>query len=195
MLTSGQVSILLALAMSLTATIYTFEIQLAHVDRGVYETLALRVARHPSESEEYLVTRVLAYALEYTEGVAFSKGLAEPDEPAIAVRDLTGVLRAWIEVGVPDAARLHKASKAAPRVVVYTHKDPAQLLRQLEGERIHRVEALELYAIDRELVAALVARLNRRMVFDILVSDAHLHVTMGEETLSGAVEACSIGAG
>src|SRR5688500_9534408 len=116
-------------AVALTATIYTFDIQLAHVDRGVYETLALRAARHPSETEEYLLTRVLAYCLEYAEGIAFSKGLAEPDEPALAVRDLTGALRVWIDVGAPDAARLHKASKAAPRVAVYTHRDPAAPVR------------------------------------------------------------------
>jgi uncharacterized protein YaeQ len=69
----------------------------SHVDRGVYETLELRLARHPSESPEYLVTRLLAYCLEYTEGIAFSKGLSDPDEPAIVVRDLTGALRAWIK--------------------------------------------------------------------------------------------------
>ena len=89
------------------------------------------MARDPSESEEHLVARVLAYALEFTEGIAFSRGLSEPEEPTIAVRDLTGALRAWIEVGTPEAARLHKAGKAAPRVAVYTHKDPAQLVDRL----------------------------------------------------------------
>ena len=106
--------------MALTATIFNFDIQLADVDRHVYETLSLRVAQHPSETELHLATRVLAYCLEYGEGIRFSKGLAEPDEPAIVVRDLTGALRAWIEVGAPDAARLHKAMKASPRVAVYT---------------------------------------------------------------------------
>src|SRR5512139_2177147 len=99
--------------MAQTATIYNFEIDLADADRGIYETLALRVARHPSESEEYLVTRVLAYCLEYTEGIAFSKGLCEPDDAAIVVRDWSGRVQSWIEVGTPDAARLHKASKAS----------------------------------------------------------------------------------
>src|SRR3954465_3443916 len=151
--------------MALGATVYNFDIDLADSDRGVYETLALRVARHPSESPEYLVARVLAYAMEFTEGIEFSRGICDPDDPAIAVRDLTGALRAWIDIGSPDAARLHKASKAAPRVVVYTHRDPAQLQRLLAGERIHRADALELYAIDRELVAALAARLERRLSF------------------------------
>ena len=173
--------------MALTATIYNVDIDLADADRNVYETLALRVARHPSESEEYLVTRILAYALEFREGIAFSSGLSDPDEPAISVRDLTGALRSWIDIGIPDAARLHKASKAAPRVVVYTHKDPAQLVNRLSGERIHRVEALELYAIDRSLVAAFVARLDRRMGFALSVADRELYLSVGTETLSGAV--------
>lgn len=100
---------------ALTATIYTADIDMADHDRGVYETLALRVARHPSESDDYLVTRLLAYALEYTEGLEFSTGgLSSPDDPALAVRDLTGALRSWIEIGWPDPARLHKAAKASP---------------------------------------------------------------------------------
>src|SRR5206468_464495 len=118
--------------MALGATVYTFDIDLADADRHVYETLALRIARHPSESEEYLVARLLAYALELTEGIAFSSGgISDPDEPPIAVRDLTGAIRTWIEIGNPDVARLHKASKAARRVAVYTHKDPERLLESL----------------------------------------------------------------
>ena len=73
--------------MALGATIYTFDVDLADADRAVFESLALRVARHPSETEEYLVARVLAYALEFTEGIEFSRGLADPDEPAILVRE------------------------------------------------------------------------------------------------------------
>src|SRR3982074_860064 len=83
---------------ALTATIYNIDIDLADADRGVYETLGLRVARHPSESEEYLVTRILAYALEFHEGIAFSSGLSDPDEPAIAIRDLTGAIQSWIDI-------------------------------------------------------------------------------------------------
>src|SRR6476661_3601156 len=137
--------------LALTATIYNFDIELADSDRGVYESLALRVARHPSESEEYLVARLLAYLLEFTEGIEFSRGVADPDVPTIAVRDLTGAMKTWIDIGTPDAPRLHKASKAASRVVVYTHKDPAQFLKQLAGERIHHSETLELYAFDRAM--------------------------------------------
>jgi uncharacterized protein YaeQ len=174
---------------ALGATIYHFTIRLSDVDRAVYETLELKLAKHPSESDEYLVTRLLAYCLEYAEGIAFSRGgLSDPDEPPLAVRDLTGILKTWIEVGSPDAARLHKAAKAAPRVAVYTHKDPLQLLRSLDGERVHRAEALELYSLGRELVAALVKRLARRNDLDLSVTDRHLYVTLGGETLSGEVE-------
>src|SRR6202035_2459910 len=102
--------------MALGATIYVFNIDLADSDRGVYQPLELRLARHPSESETYFLTRVLAYCFEYGEGIAFSNGLSEPDEPSIAIRDLTGALQVWIDVGSPEAARLHRAGKAAPRV-------------------------------------------------------------------------------
>jgi uncharacterized protein YaeQ len=173
--------------MALTATIYNFDIELADTDRHVYESLALRVARHPSESEEHLVARVLAYLLELTAGIEFSRGVSDPDEPTIAVRDLTGAIRTWIDIGAPDAARLHKASKTADRVAVYTHKDPAQFLKQLAGERIHRAEALELYAIDRVLVAALVARLERRVAFSLSVTDRELYLSIGQVNLTGTV--------
>ena len=174
--------------MALSATIYNFTIGLSDVDRAVYETFTLKVARHPSESAEHLVTRVLAYCLEYAEGIAFSRGISDPDEPALSVRDLTGALKVWIDIGSPDAARLHKAGKSASRVAVYTHKDPALLRRQLEGEKIHRPDELELYAIDRELIAGLLRLLERRMKFDLSVTDRHLFLSIGDITLSGAVE-------
>jgi uncharacterized protein YaeQ len=174
--------------MALSATVYTFEIDLSDSDRGVYESLVLRVARHPSESDEYLVARVLAYCLEYTDGTAFSPGgLSDPDEPPIAVRDLTGRLLAWIDVGTPDAARLHRASKATPRVAVYVHKDPYQWLRSLVGARIHRAEALEVWGFDRAFVASLCARLERRTSFTLSVSDRELYVSFAEATLTGPV--------
>ncbi|MDE3054621.1 MAG: YaeQ family protein [Gemmatimonadota bacterium] len=173
--------------MALTSTMHTFDVALSNVDRGVYETLAIKAARHPSESEEYLAVRVLAYCLEYAEGIAFSRGLSEPDEPAISVRDLTGALKSWIEIGAPDAARLHKASKASPRVAVYTHKDPRLLLRGYEGQRIHRAEQVELYAPDRELVDALVRQLDRRVSFALTVTDGQLFLDVGGRTVSGAL--------
>jgi len=168
---------------------YVFTVRLADADRGVHETLVLRVAQHPSETAEFLITRVLAYCLEYTEGIAFSKGLSDPDEPTIAVRDLTGALQTWIDIGLPEAARLHKAGKAARRVVIYAHRDVTPWLARLKGERIHRAESLELHAMDRELVAAMVSRLERRMEFDLSVSERNLYVSLGDATFSGTVQA------
>jgi uncharacterized protein YaeQ len=173
--------------MAQRATVYNFDIELADHDRGVYESLALRVARHPSESEEFLIARVLAYLLEYADGIAFSRGVSEPDEPTIGIRDLTGAITTWIDIGTPDAARLHKASKAADRVVVYTHKDARQLLDRLAGEKIHRADRLELYAIDRALVSALVARLDRRLASSVSVADRELYISIGADNLSGRV--------
>lgn len=173
----------------MSSTMYVFTVRLADADRAVYETLTLRVAQHPSETPEFLVARVLAFCLEYVDGIMFSKGLSDPEEPAILVRDLTGALQTWIEVGMPEAARLHKASKAARRVVVYAHRDAEPWLARLAGERIHRAEALEIYSVDRELVAGLVSRLERRMEFDLSVSERNLYVSLDDTTLSGTVEA------
>src|SRR5688572_17111025 len=99
--------------MALTATFYNFDVELADNDRSGYESLALRVAQHPSESDEYLIARVLAYLLEYREGIEFSRGVSEPEEPAISIRDLTGRITTWIEIGTPDSTRLHKAAKVS----------------------------------------------------------------------------------
>jgi uncharacterized protein YaeQ len=182
----------LGVPLALTATIYNFDIDLADSDRQVYETLALRVAQHPSESDEHLVARLLAYLIEYVDGIEFSRGVSSADEPAIAVRDLTGALRVWIDIGSPDAARLHKASKVASRVAVYTHKNPEQLVKQLSGARIHKADALELYAIDRALVAALVARLQRRLELSVSINERELYISIGDEQLTGRISALTL---
>lgn len=178
--------------MALTSTLYALAVSLANVDRGVYESLEFRMAMHPSESPAYFVARLLAYCLEYREGIAFSRGISDPDEPPLSVRDLTGSLKVWIEIGAPDAARLHKASKAAPRVAIYTHRDPAQLWRQWEGEKIHRAEQIELYALDRELVDAIAEKLDRRMKLELSVTDGTLFVNLAGATLTGTVQRLSI---
>lgn len=173
--------------MALASTVYHFEVRLSDVDRGVYETVSFKAARHPSESAENLAVRVLGYCLEYTEGLSFSRGISEPDEPALYVRDLTGMLQAWIDTGSPDAARLHRASKAAPRVAVYTHKAPAAFLKTLAGEKIHRADKLELYALDEGFIGDFVRRIERRTSFDLSVTGGHLYLSMAGETLSGTV--------
>jgi len=175
--------------MALTATVHTVEVSLSHMDRGVYEQLSVKAARHPSESEEYFLTRLLAYCLEYDEGIAFSKGgISDPDDPPLMIKDLTGAWQSWIEIGAPDAARLHQASKASPRVALYTHKEPRILMRGYEGARIHKAEDIEVYAMDRELLASLVERLDRRITWSLSVSDGQLFLDVGGTSYGGTIE-------
>src|SRR4029077_13717133 len=148
--------------MALTATIYSFDTELADIDRGVYETLSLRMARQPSETVEYMFTRFLAYCLEYTEGIELTEGVAAGDEPAVLVRDLTGRITAWVEVGMPDAQRVHRGSKLAGRVALYTHRTIAKVLAELAGRKIHQAEAIPVYEFGRGFVEAVAAVLQRR---------------------------------
>ena len=175
--------------MALTATVYSVDVSLSNVDRGVYEQLSIQAARHPSESEEYFLTRLLAYCIEYQEGIAFSKGgISDPDDPPIMVKDLSGAWKAWIEIGAPDAARLHQASKASPRVALYTHKEPRILLRGYEGQRIHKAEQVELYAMDRELLAALAGHLDRRIAWTLSLTEGQIFLDVNGESFSGTTE-------
>lgn len=179
--------------MAAQATIHRFVIQLSDVDRQVYEALDLRVARHPSESVRYLLTRTLAYALSYEEGIAFSKGgLSQAEEPPIAVRDATGVLRVFIDVGSPSAERLHKASKAADRVVVYTYADLALLQREAASKAIHKVESIEVWRVAPALLDALEKKVDRHTTMDLLRNDGRLYVTVDGETLEGELLKASL---
>jgi uncharacterized protein YaeQ len=171
---------------------YRLEIALSDVDRGVYETLDVRAARHPSESMPYLLTRVLAYCLEYAEGIAFSKGLSTTDEPAVWIKDLRGDLVAWIEVGSPSAERLHKASKAAPRVVVFTHNDPELLLKEARSKPIYRAERIDVYAVPSALLNALEAKVDRNTKLEIVRTEGVLYVTIDGTTIEGALTKVSL---
>jgi len=169
--------------MALTSTQHVFDLELSDVDRGVYESFTLKVARHPSESAEYLVARVLAYGLEYTEGLAFTSGLSNGDEPALWVRDLTGALRAWIEIGTPAADRLHKATKACDRVAVYCHKDISGWMRLLGGARVYAPDKLHIVELDRGFVDALAKGVERRTKWVVSVNDGDVFVDVGGESL------------
>lgn len=180
--------------MAIGATLYTVSLQLSDIDRGVYQELDLRLARHPSETAEFLVTRLLAYCLEYEEGITFSDGgVSSTDEPAVLVRDLTGRVTAWIEVGAPDADRLHRGSKLADRVAVYTHRDPARVLDQLSGKRIHRAETIPLYHFDRGFIDSVAATLERRTTATLSVTERQLYLEIAGTTLSTAVSEHRLG--
>jgi len=174
--------------MALGATMYTFEVQLADVDRGVYDDVSLRVAQHPSETAAYMATRLLAYCLEYTEGITFAAGgVSSTDEPAVLVRDLTGAITAWIEIGAPDAARLHHGSKIAGRVAVYTHRDPEKLLASWAGKNIFRGDEVVLRSFDPGLVDGVVAALARRNELSVSVTENQLYVTINGKTLTSEI--------
>lgn len=179
--------------MAAGATIYTFTIQLADLDRGVYEELALRVARHPSETDAYMLTRVLAYCLEYEEGIGFSEGISKVDEPAILVKDLTGRVTAWIEVGAPDAGRLHFGSKLADRAAVYTHRDPAKVIAAWTGKPLHRAEDIPVHSFDRGFVDEAVGSLERRNEMTVSVTERHLYLDLNGTALSTAIRTDAAG--
>ncbi|WP_062461747.1 YaeQ family protein [Demequina soli] len=179
--------------MAAGATIHTFDITLADVDRGVYEDLSLRVARHPSETGPFMITRVLAYCLEHEEGIAFSEGISTTEEPAVIVRDLTGLITAWIEVGQPEAERLHRGSRLAGRTVVYTQHDPAKVLARWEGKRIHRREAIVLRSFDPGFVEAAAALVSRRNALTVTVSEAHLYLELNGTSLDSSLHEAPLG--
>jgi uncharacterized protein YaeQ len=172
--------------MALTATVYNFDVELADSDRGVYESLALRLALHPSESIDHLWTRTLAYCLEYEPGLEFSRGISAGDEPAIWSHDAGGAVKRWIEVGTPDAPRLHKAAKTAQRVAVYTHR-AAAALRQLAGKQIHRGAEIPLYAIDRPALDALAELLDRRLRIQLVASGGRLYIDVAGRQVTADV--------
>jgi uncharacterized protein YaeQ len=179
--------------MALTATMHHVEVTLSDVDRSVYESLDLRLARHPSESARYLLTRLLAYCLSYEDGIAFSKGgISTTDEPPIAVRDPTGILLAWIDVGSPSAERLHKASKAARRVALYTHVDPMLLRREAATRAIHKVEAIDVWRFEPAFLDALEPMLDRNTKLELARNDGGLYVTVGGRVIEGSVARVSL---
>ncbi|PPH89698.1 YaeQ family protein [Rathayibacter sp. AY1D5] len=174
--------------MAAGAVMYNFAIQLADVDRGVYEDITLRAARHPSETDAYMMTRVLAYCLEYVEGITFSEGISSTaTEPAVLVRDLTGRLTTWIEVGAPDAERLHFGSRLADRTTVYTHRNPDKVIAAWSGKRVHRLEQITVQSFDQGFLDAAVAVLERRNTLTVSVVEGQLYLEFNGVTSSSDI--------
>jgi uncharacterized protein YaeQ len=175
------------MTMALTATIYNFDTELADIDRGVYETLALRLARQPSETTEFMLTRWLAYCLEYTEGIAFTEGVAAADQPAVLVRDMTGRITAWIEVGMPDASRIHRGNKLAGRAAVYTHRNVAKVLEALNGKQVHRAGEIPVYELGKGFVEEVAAVIQRREKISLSITERQLYLDIGGHTFNTTV--------
>ena len=162
--------------------------QLSDVDRGVYEALDLRLAQHPSETDLFLVTRALAYCLCFEEGIEFGHGLSNVDEPALWIKSPDGRLVSWIEVGTPSAERLHRASKASPRVCVFTQHDPQLIVRDAAKTPIHRAHEIELYAPEPALLRALAERVERAMSWELSLSGGQLYVGVGRDSFEGELK-------
>ena len=173
--------------MALTATIYNLDIDLADIDRGIYERLDLRVARQPSETIEYMLMRVFAYCLEYADGIALTEGVAAGDEPAVLIRDLTGRINAWIEVGMPDADRLHRGHKLAGRAAVYTHRDVRKLLAQLAAANVHRLPDIPVYAFERSFIDQVASLIERRSHLSLSITERELYLEIDGRTFATTI--------
>ena len=170
-------------------TIHRVHVELTDVDRGVYETLDLRLARHPSETVRYMLLRVLAYALSYEEGIALSKeGLCNPDDPALSVTDPTGLLLRWIDIGSPSAERLHKAAKAARHVDVFTAADLNVLRKEVRRTAVHRLEEIAFWHFEPSFMAALEAHVGRETKLALTRTEGTLYVTVGGESLESQLQ-------
>lgn len=179
--------------MATGSTMHTFDVQLANMDRGVYEDYSLRVARHPSETDAYMTTRVLAHGLEHTDGIAFGDGISSTDEPAVLARDMTGQITAWIEIGAPDAERLHYGSRLAERTVVYTHRDPEKVMAPWEGKRIHRSQDIRVYSFDPGFIDSAAQLIERRNTATLTVTEQVLYLDLNGTTLSTAIHEHELG--
>jgi uncharacterized protein YaeQ len=164
--------------------VYHFSIDLSDTDRGVYESFKIPTALHPSESLEFMMARVIAYALEYCEGISFSPGIGATDEPALSVKGLDGAFVAWIDVGAPNPERLHRAAKLAQRVAVYCHRSAEVVYQQLTETPIFRAEQIPFYSFEDTFVSDMVAALDRRNDISVSRSDGTLYIHLNGKDIT-----------
>ena len=170
--------------MGIGAVVHTFTVQLADVDRGIYEEIPLRVARQASETPANLLLRVLAYCLEFEEGIALSQGIAADNEPAVVVRDLTLHMTAWIEVGAPDAARLHYGSKLADRAAVYTQRDPERLIASWHGKSVHHASDIPVIGFEPDFIDDAAELLARRNNLTVTITERQVYLEINGSDFS-----------
>ncbi len=174
--------------MAQTSTLYRFTIDLSDVDRNLYQALEFRTAMHPSESLPFFMTRILAYCLNFQDGLEFSGGISTPEDPAIRVMGLTGGIDLWIDIGNPTTKRIHKASKSCQEVRIYTHKDAQMLARELQEDQVHKVSQIGLYSLDQRFLNSLGATLARDNQWEMTSNGGELYVGVGRETFQGRLE-------
>ena len=174
--------------MALKATIHKAQIQLADIDRGVYGDHALTIARHPSETDERMMIRVLAYALNVPAtadhgALELAKSLWDSDEPDLWQKDLTGRIVHWIDVGLPDERRILRASPRAERVSVYSFAASTPVWWANLASKITRARNLAVWQIEAAQSQALAALAERAMQLQVSVQDGTVYVSQGERAV------------
>jgi uncharacterized protein YaeQ len=169
---------------ALKATIFKVDLQLADLDRHHYADYPLTLARHPSETDERLMMRVLAFALHAHERLALGKGLSDDDEPDLWRRDLTGAIEQWIEVGLPDARRLRRAASRADQVIVLPYGGrAAELWWTANASDLRKLPKLTVTPIDAEASRGLAALVARTVRLQVTVQDGAVSVTDGVQVV------------
>ncbi len=169
--------------------LYQFKIELSDIDRETYASLDFKVAQHPSETAPYLLTRVLAYALNFEDGLEFSlAGLSDPDTPALHKKDLRGEMESWIEIGNTSARKLHKATKSAKIVKVYTYKNVNVLVDELNKNTVHRADEIQIYAFDAAFLNELERHLSKNNRWSFLHQQGQIDLGIGDKTISTTIQ-------
>lgn len=170
--------------MALKSTIAKATLAVSDLDRGYYGTHALTVARHPSETDERMMVRLLAFALFAGERLEFGRGLSTEDEPALWRKDLTGAVELWIEVGLPDERALRRACGRAERVAVLCYGGRgADLWWAQNRDRLERLRNLAVMLLPAPATQALAALARRSMSLQCTIQDGQAWLTEGERTV------------
>lgn len=172
--------------MALKATIYKADLQVADMDRNYYAEHALTIARHPSETDERMMVRVLMFAMYAQDGIALTKGLFDVDEPEIWVKDLTGTIKLWIDIGQPDESRLRKACGRSEQVVVVCHASSCEVWWKQIGSKLARLKNLSVFRLPADVSQELATLTKRTMQLQCLVQDGG--ISINTDTASIAVE-------
>lgn len=167
--------------MALKSTIFKAELEIADVERNYYQTHALRLARHSSETDERMMVRLLAFACHAHERLTFTEGLANVDEPDLWQKDLTGQIELWIEVGQPDERRLLKACGRADQVVVYCYASSSSIWWNQVAAKLDRAKNLTVFQIPNANALAKLA--ERNMQLHCMIQEGSLWWTAGNDTL------------
>ena len=169
--------------MALKATIYKADVQVADMDRNYYETLALTLARHPSETDERMMIRLLAFAIHADPALTFTKGLFDTDEPDLWQKDLTGAIQLWIEVGQPDEKRLMKACGRSEQVIVYCYSSTSHIWYKQIANKLERAKNLTVINIPADASAQLQKLAQRSMQLQCTIQDGQIWLTDGADTV------------